>query len=116
MDMKDNLISSISSNDEIKQLQQQLSSALETIKDYEELIAELKATHSNHLKQFAHDLSNPLQVLSMTIEFMEDKIPNEYSTQFERIKRSSEVILEIIGAIRKLRHSSVSSANSIKVV
>ena len=116
MNMKDNLISSISSNDEIKQLQQQLSSALEQIKNYEELIAELKVTNSNNLKQFTHDLSNPLQVLSMTVEFMEDKVPAEYKGHFERIRKSSETMVDMIAAIRKLRTSSVSSANSIKVV
>jgi len=112
--MKENLIPHISSND--TNLEEELQAALLLIKNYEDIIADLKSTNSNNLKRFTHDLSNPLQILSMTIESLEDRVPPELAGSFERVKQSADSMVEIIGAIRKLRTNSTNSEISIRVV
>ena len=114
MKMKENLIPHISSND--TNLEEELQAALLLIKNYEDIIADLKSTNSNNLKKFTHDLSNPLQILSMTIESMEDRIPAELVGSFGRVKEAADSMVEIIGAIRKLRTNSTNSEISIRVV
>lgn len=114
MKMKENLIPHISSND--TNVEEQLIAALELIKNYEDIIADLRNTNSNNLKKFTHDLSSPLQVLSMTVESLEDRMPPEFSSSFGRITQAADTMVEIIGEIRKLRQGSVSSEKSIRVV
>ena len=103
MSNEENLIHSINQTQETKQLRKDLEEALLEIKKYETLMAEIKEEHKTTIKSFAHDLASPLQILSMTLESIEDKIPTEMSTSLERMQKSCEKMTTIILTLRKLQ-------------
>ena len=86
-----------------QQLTRELDHARELIKNYEALIIELQNDNDLNLRKLTHDLSNPLQILSMTIESLQDSPAKNISMALERMKRSTDAMTEIILAIRKLR-------------
>lgn len=96
-------------------LRQELAEALEIIKHYEVVIADLQNENSNNLKKAAHDLANPLQILSMTIESLEDKASKDLLPTIERMKRSTDAMTTILESLRKLRTQSINNKIS-KVV
>lgn len=85
------------------QLTKELEHARELIKNYEALIVELQNDNDANLKKLTHDLSNPLQILSMTIESLQDSPLKDISMALERMRRSTDTMTEIISAIRRLR-------------
>jgi len=85
-----------------QQLAKELEHARELIRNYEALIIELQNDNDAKLKKLTHDLSNPLQILSMTIESLQDSPVKDISMALERMKRSTDTMTEIISAIRKL--------------
>ena len=86
-----------------QQLTKELDHARELIRNYEALILELQNDNDAILRKMTHDLSNPLQILSMTIESLQDTPVNDISMALERMKRSTNTMTEIISAIRRLR-------------
>lgn len=102
-------------NENYSKMRQELAQALEMIKHYEVVIADLQNESSNNLKKAAHDLANPLQILSMTIESLEDRAPKELLPSIERMKRSTDVMATILEGLRKLRTQSITNKIS-KVV
>jgi signal transduction histidine kinase len=86
-----------------QQLTKELEHARELIRNYEALIIELQNDNDANLKRLTHDLSNPLQILSMTIESLQDAPVKDISMALERMKRSTDTMTEIISAIRRLR-------------
>lgn len=115
MSIEENLISKSSLAEKNKELQRELDAALERIKKYEGIIADLRAENSNNLKMFSHDLSSPLQILSMTIESLQDRAP-EFASTLDRMKRSTDNMIEIVNSIRKLRQAGLTPNHDIKVV
>lgn len=116
MSVEENLISKSSLTEKNRELQRELDAAHELIRKYEGIIADLQSENSNNLKKFTHDLASPLQILSMTIESLQDRAP-EFTTTLERMKRSTDNMIDIINTIRKIRQvAPESSAKSIKVV
>lgn len=100
-----------------QQLLKELDYAYELIKNYESLIAELRETNDSNLKIITHDLSNPLQILSMTIESIQESPPKDISATLERMRRSTDAMTEIIASIRKLRAQASSvSKKAIQIV
>ncbi len=118
MSIEENLIARSSQTDKNSSLQKELEKALELIRSYEAIIADLKLENSNNLKKFTHDLSNPLQILSMTIESLQDHPPKDISAALERMKRASDNMTSIISAIRKLRAATTQSPENagLKVI
>lgn len=89
----------ISSQPAFKELEMELQKALLEI---EALVTEKNAI----LKTFTHDLSNPLQILSMSIESLMDRCPPEVMPTLERMKRASDNMTTIIATLRKLKSTS----------
>lgn len=115
--LMDNLLSTNDLKEKNQQLLKELDNAYALIKNYEELIADLRNSNDNNLKTITHDLSNPLQILSMTIESLQDSTPKDLAGTLERMRRSTDAMTEIIAAIRKLRASTISaSKKTIQVV
>lgn len=113
----DSLTNTHSLSEQNKQLIRELDRAYELIKNYETLIAELKKENDHNLKTITHDLSNPLQILSMTIESLQESPPKDLAATLERMRRSTNVMVDIISAIRKLRltAASVQKKNTLVV-
>lgn len=109
MSIEENLIARSSQTDKNSILQKELDKAHELIRSYEVIIADLKLENSNNLKKFTHDLSNPLQILSMTIESIDDHPPTDMSAALDRIKRAADNMTSIIQSIRKMRAASIQS-------
>jgi signal transduction histidine kinase len=107
----DNLLNTNGLREKNQQLLQELDNAYKLIQNYESLIAELRVENDSNLKRITHDLSNPLQILSMTIEFLQEShtLPKDLDTTLERMRRSTETMTEIIASIRKLRANVVSA-------
>jgi signal transduction histidine kinase len=103
--MNENAAREIRESDKIQQLNTELEAARETNRRYEALIAQMQIDYKKSL----HDLSNPLQILSMTIESLDDKVPAEIRQSLERMKRSAEAMTEIVLAMRKLRQTAEAS-------
>lgn len=107
MSIEENLINRSSQTDK-KSIQRELESALVLIKNYEAMITDLKLEQSNNLKMFAHDISNPLQILSMTIESLEDHpAAADILPAIMRMKKASDNITAIIVAMRTLRAAAI---------
>lgn len=107
MSIEENLINRSSQTDK-KSIQEELESALELIRSYEAMIIDLKLEQSNILKMFAHDISNPLQILSMSIENLEDHpAAADILPAIVRMKKASDNITGIIVAMRTLRAASL---------
>ncbi|AUN99735.1 sensor histidine kinase [Bacteriovorax stolpii] len=116
MSTEENLISKSSLTEKNRELQRELDSARALIKKYEGIIADLQAENSSNLKKFSHDLASPLQILSMTIESLQDRAP-EFSTTLDRMKRSTDNMIEIINSIRKLQKAMPATpSKELKVV
>lgn len=71
----------------------QLNEALEQI--------QVMQNENKRMREFVHDLANPLQILGMTIESLEDKALVDQQMQIERMKKSVDKMLTIITEIRK---------------
>jgi len=115
----DNLIKTNGLREKNLQLMKELDHAYELIKNYESLIIELRESNDSNLKRITHDLSNPLQILSMTIESLQDSDtpPKDMNATLERMRRSTDTMTEIIASIRKLRsQASKLSQRTISVV
>lgn len=114
----DSLINTNSLREKNQELVRELNSAYELIKNYEALVAELRLENDSNLKSITHDLSNPLQILSMTIESLQDSAPKDLAGTLERMKRSTDMMTEIISSIRKLRSTRAQALKqkSIQVV
>jgi signal transduction histidine kinase len=113
----DNLLSTNGLREKNLQLKKELDHAYELIQNYESLIAELRESNDSNLKRITHDLSNPLQILSMTIESLQDSPPKDITSALERMRRSTDIMTELIASIRKLRATAVSvSKKTIQVV
>jgi signal transduction histidine kinase len=113
----DNLLSTNGLREKNLQLKKELDHAYELIQNYESLIAELREANDSNLKRITHDLSNPLQILSMTIESLQDSPPKDIASALERMRRSTETMTELISSIRKLRATAASvSKKAIQVV
>ncbi len=113
----DSLLNTNGLREKNQQLLKELDYAYELIKNYESLIVELRETNDSNLKRITHDLSNPLQILSMTIESLLDSPPKDINATLERMKRSTDTMTEIIASIRKLRaQASHVSKKTIQVV
>jgi signal transduction histidine kinase len=95
-----------------QQLRKELDAALELIKRYEMMIADLQTEHFSTIKKTTHDLSNPLQILSMTIESLQDNSPVEMQPTIERMRRSAEVLTSIIITMRKLGTTKINPAKA----
>lgn len=109
MSIEENLIARSSQTDKNNHLQKELEKALELVRSYEAIIADLKLENSNNLKKFTHDLSNPLQILAMTIESLQDHPPSDITATLDRMKRATDNMTAIILSIRKLRASTTQS-------
>ncbi len=71
--------------------------------NYENILRDQKEERSSLLSMFCHDLANPLSIINMSIEFIEDAdIKNQFTPITNRIKKSGESILNIIKSIREL--------------
>lgn len=115
--LMDNLLSTNGLREKNLQLKKELDHAYELIQNYESLIAELRESNDSNLKRITHDLSNPLQILSMTIESLQDSPPKDITSALERMRRSTDIMTELIASIRKLRATAVSvSKKTIQVV
>lgn len=113
----DNLLSTNGLREKNLQLKKELDHAYELIQNYESLIAELREANDSNLKRITHDLSNPLQILSMTIESLQDSPPKDMASTLVRMRRSTDTMTEIIASIRKLRATAASvSKKTIHVV
>lgn len=89
----------------------ELGASLELIKHYESIIATLQKDH----QKISHDLSNPLQILSMTLESLQDTAPPEIQSSIERMRLSSDAMTAILINLRKLRASTQPSKNTLIV-
>ena len=78
-----------------------LESNLELIKNYEIIIANMNSENSANLKKLIHDIVNPLQILSMTLESLQDKGPPELVATFEQMKRATDTITEVVNSARR---------------
>jgi len=78
---------------DLSSLKIQLNEALQQI--------QLMQKENQRMREFIHDLANPLQVLGMTVESLEGKALTEYQMQIERMKKSVDKMLTIIVEIRK---------------
>lgn len=115
--LMDNLLNTNGLRERNLQLKKELDHAYELIQNYESLIAELRESNDSNLKRITHDLSNPLQILSMTIESLQDSPPKDLASTLERMRRSTDTMTEIIASIRKLRATAASvSKKTIQVV
>lgn len=85
-----------------QELRKELDAALLKIKSYEAIISDMQTENSNLIRKTTHDLSNPLQILAMTIESLEVKAPVEMMPTLERMKRSTDLMISIITNLRKL--------------
>lgn len=102
----DNLLNQNTSREHNQKLLKELDQAYALIAQYENLIAKLRAENDGNLQRITHDLSNPLQILAMTIESFQDSPPKDIQATLVRMKRSTDMMTEIISAIRKLRAST----------
>ncbi len=116
MSVEENLITKSSLAEKNRELKRDLDAAMEVIKNYENLITQLKAENTGNLKKISHDLASPLQILLMSIESLQDRAPAEFSSSLERMKRSADNMLSIITSIRKLNSSTQLPKGEIKVV
>ena len=116
MSIEENLISKSSLTEKNRELKRDLDAAMEKMKNYEELIAELKALNASNMKKFTHDLASPLQILLMSIESLEDRTPEEFLPALERMKRSADNMLAIITTMRRLNSATSVQKADIKVV
>lgn len=115
----DNLLNTNGLREKNQQLMKELDHAHALIRNYESLIAELRESNDSNLKRITHDLSNPLQILSMTIESLQDSEtpPKDLHATLERMRRSTDTMTEIIASIRKLRATAASvQRKTIQVV
>ncbi len=55
------------------------------------------------LRLLCHDLSNPLQILGMSLEVLEDRCPLELQKLVARMKRSTDSISQILNLVRELQ-------------
>lgn len=55
------------------------------------------------LRLLCHDLSNPLQILGMSIEVLEDRCPPDLHKLIQRMKRSTDSITQILALVRELQ-------------
>lgn len=78
---------------ELASLKIQLNEALQQI--------QIMQTENQRMREFVHDLANPLQILGMTIESLDGKSQPENHMQIERMKKSVDKMLTIIAEIRK---------------
>ncbi|MBY0413075.1 MAG: hypothetical protein K2Q18_02865 [Bdellovibrionales bacterium] len=97
-----------------QELKRELDAAIELIKRYEYTISEIENQNNATLRKSVHDLSNPLQVLAMTIESLQMKAPDELQPALERMRRSAESMTSIIISMRKLRSAASTSVFSDK--
>lgn len=81
----------------------------ERLEDYfekeniENILHEQNEESAALIRMFCHDLVNPLSILNMSIEFLEDEDENKVFTKtINRMKKSSESLLRIIQSIREL--------------
>lgn len=96
-------MSDISLIEKNKQLQAELDAAIVAIHTLEAAVARLQNENVNNLKKFAHDLSNPLQILSMTLEALQDNSPEGLEMVLFRMKRSTDNMTDIVTVMRKVR-------------
>lgn len=69
----------------------------------EEYLKDQNEEHAALLRMFCHDLVNPLSILNMSLEFMEDTDEDKkFTSIFNRMKKSSESLQHIIQSIRDL--------------
>lgn len=116
MSVEENLITKSSLAEKNRELMRDLDAAMEVIRNYEGLIAQLKAENSSNMKRLVHDLASPLQILMMTIESLESRAPQELAPALERMKRSTDNMLELITSARKLNSTISITKGEIKVV
>lgn len=113
----DNLLNTNGLRERNLQLKKELDHAYQLIQNYEFLIVELRESNDSNLKRITHDLSNPLQILSMTIESLQDSPSKDLASTLERMRRSTDTMTEIIANIRKLRAETNNiSKKTIQVV
>lgn len=116
MSLEKNLSINASLLDKNQELKRDLDAALATIARYESLLAELRSENSSNLKKITHDMAGPLQILSMTIESLQDRAP-EFGSTLDRMKRSTDHMIEIINTLRKLQKTQIATLEKdIKVV
>lgn len=83
-------------------LNQKLESFLEKQK-LEDLLKNQNEENSALVKMFCHDLVNPLSILNMSLEFLEDSEVNiQYANILSRMKKSSESLQYTIQSFREL--------------
>jgi hypothetical protein len=80
----------------------ELESALLLIKKYENELTELKLENKKILRTFIHALSNPLQILSMTLESLQDKPNLGIDSLLNRMKIATDDITLLIKSYGKL--------------
>lgn len=115
MSIEENLIARISPTDKINNLEKELRATKDQLNNYEARIHDLTLENSTNLKKIIHDLSNPLQILLMTIESAQDNSPKDLAATLERMKRAADNMAGIISANRKLKSSTQHSPVNLTI-
>lgn len=69
----------------------------------EEFLKDQNEENAALIRMFCHDLVNPLSILNMSMEFLEDADEEKkFSSIINRMKKSSEALFNIIQSIREL--------------
>jgi signal transduction histidine kinase len=116
MSIEENLIVRSSQIDKTKALQKELEDACALVKTYENLMDELRLENSTNLKLFTHELANPLQILSMTIESLQDRPTQDVTAALMRMKSSTDKMTATILSIRKQLARNIRPTTGPKVV
>ncbi len=91
--------SSESEQTELQAVIKSLELAQSQIAHYELLLSEQNQEHQAQIRILCHDLVNPLQIVSMSLESM---IENNNSPTIERMKRATDKMEKIILESRRI--------------
>ncbi len=85
--------------EEIKSLKKSLKESQECLAHSQDLLVESSKEHQIQMRNLCHEIVNPLQILSMSLEVMLEK--SDENPTLERMKRATDRIEKIILETRK---------------
>jgi len=97
--------------DELESLKRSLKESQITISNYQELLRENEKEHRLTVRLLCHDIVNPLQIISMSLESM--LLKNEENPIIERMKRASD---KIENKILEARQSLLQDSKSTPII
>lgn len=87
-------------NIEILSLQKELQKAQDTIESYQQTIADVNDENIQSIRVFIHELANPLQIISMSLERLIENNPVENQPMLQRMKKSADKMSEVMTSLR----------------